>query len=100
VRTVSVNTVHWFDSFSSGKAITLISEVQSLGYIFVAASSTSRLYAYALQIFEQFSPKARTPIHWMPSSNHILSQNDHSRSFKVIRFGVNEEPLRGYFSTI
>jgi len=23
-------------------------------------------------------------------------QNDHSRSFKVIRFGVSEEPLRGY----
>jgi len=32
----------------------------------------------------------------MPSSDQILTQNDHSRSFKVIRFGVNEEPLRGY----
>ena len=32
----------------------------------------------------------------MPSSNQILTQNDHSRSFKVIRFGDNEEPLRGY----
>jgi len=32
----------------------------------------------------------------MPSSNQILTQNDHSRSFKVMRFGVNEEPLRGY----
>ena len=32
----------------------------------------------------------------MPSVNQILTQNDHSRSFKVIRFGVNEEPLRGY----
>jgi len=31
------------------------------------------------------------PTHWMPSSNQILTQNDHSRSFKVIRFGVNEE---------
>ena len=28
--------------------------------------------------------------------NQILTQNDHSRSFKVIRFGVSEEPLRGY----
>jgi len=32
----------------------------------------------------------------MSSWNQILTQNDHSRSFKVIRFDVNEEPLRGY----
>ena len=32
----------------------------------------------------------------MPSSDQILTQNDHSRSFKVIHFDVNEEPLRGY----
>jgi len=32
----------------------------------------------------------------MPSPNQILTQNDHSRSFKVIRFGVSEEPVRGY----
>jgi len=50
----------------------------------------------ALQISEQFHSKARTPTHGMPSLNQILTQNDHSRSFKVIRFGVNEEPLRGY----
>jgi len=49
----------------------------------------------AQQISEQFSPKARTSTHWMPSSDQIVTQNDHSRSFKVIRFGVNEEPLRG-----
>jgi len=42
------------------------------------------------------SPKARTPAHWIPSSDQILTQNDHSRSFKIIRFDVNEEPLRGY----
>jgi len=72
--------------------ITLISPVQSLGYILVAADSI----CVALQISEQFSPKARTPTHWMPSSDQILSQNNHSRSFKVIHFGVNEEPLRGY----
>jgi len=70
--------------------ITLISPVQSLGYIFVAANST----CVALQISEQFSPKARTPSHWMASLNQILTQNDHSKSFKVIRFGVNEKPLR------
>jgi len=91
-----VNTVHWFDASSSVKPmnnpITLISPVQSLGYIFVAADSI----CVALQISEEFSPKARMPTHWMPSSNQILTQNDHSRSFKVIRFGVNEEPLRGY----
>jgi len=72
--------------------ITLISPVQPLGYIFVAADSL----CVALQISEQFSPKARTPTHWMSSSNQTLTQNDHSRSFKVIRFGVNEELLRGY----
>ena len=32
----------------------------------------------------------------MPSSDQILTENDHSRSFKVIRFGVNEELLRVY----
>ena len=72
--------------------ITLISPVQSLGYIFVAADSI----CVVLQISQQYSPKARTPTHWMPSSNEILTQNDHSRSLKVIRFGVNEEPLMGY----
>jgi len=91
--TVSVNTVYWFDaSFSvtpMDTPITLISPVQSLGYIFVAADSL----CVDLQISEQFSPKARTPAHWMPSANQILTQNDHSRSFKVIRFGVSEEPL-------
>jgi len=49
-----------------------------------------------LQISEQYSPKARTQTHWMTSSDQILTQNDHSRSFKVIRFGVNEKPVRGY----
>jgi len=92
----SVNTVHWFDDSCSvtpmNTPITLISPVQSLGYIFVAADSL----CVALQISEQFSPRARTPTHWMSTSNQILAQNDHSRSFKVIRFGINEEPLRGY----
>jgi len=32
----------------------------------------------------------------MPSSKHILTQNDHSRSLKVICFGVSEKPLRGH----
>jgi len=32
----------------------------------------------------------------MPSTDQILTQNDHSRLFKVIHFGVNEKPLRGY----
>jgi len=72
--------------------VTLISPIQSLGYIFVAAN----IICVALQIFEQFSPKARKPIHWIPSSNQILTQNDHPTLFNVIRFGVNEEPLRGY----
>ena len=99
MRTVSVNTVHWFDDscslipLNNYNCITLISPVQSLaGLHFFAADSI----CVALQISEQFSPKARTPAHWMPSSKQILTQNDHSGSFKVIRFGVSEEPLRGY----
>jgi len=77
---------------SVNNPITLISPVQSLGYICVATDS---IYV-ALQISQQYSPKARTPTHWIPNSNEILTQNDHSRSLKVIRFGVNEEPVRGY----
>ena len=46
--------------------------------------------------FRTVLSETRTPTHWMSSSNQILTQNDHSRSFKVIRFGVNEEPLWGY----
>jgi len=75
--------------------ITLISPVQSLAGLNFSVAANS-ICVLALQITKQFSPKARTPIHWMPSSDQILTQNDHSRSFKVIRFGVNEEPLRGY----
>ena len=96
MRTVSVNTVHLFDDSCSliplNNSITLISPVQSLVGLFVAADSI----CIALQNSEQFSPKARTPAHWMMSSEQILTQNDHSRSLKVIRFGVNEEPLKGY----
>ena len=94
----TVNTVHWIAASCSfipllNNSITLISPVQSLaGLHFFAVDSI----CVALQISEQFSPKARTPTYWMPSSNQILTQNDHSRSFKVIRFSVNEELLRGY----
>ena len=52
----------------------------------------------ALQISEQFSPKARTPAHWMTRSDQILTQNGHSRSFTVIYFGIIEELLRGYIA--
>ena len=48
---MSVNTVHWFDACCSGtpvnNSITLISPVQSLGYIFAAGSICA-----ALQISE------------------------------------------------
>jgi len=71
--------------------ITLISPVQWRATFFAAGS-----LCVALQISEQFSLKARMPTHWMLSWNQILTQNDHSRSFKVIRFGVNKESLRGY----
>ena len=95
----TVNTVHWFDASCSvipvNNSVTLrpISPVQSLAGLHCLPLT---VYAYALQISEQFSPKVRTPAHWMPSSDQILTQNDHSGSFKVIRFDVNKEPLRGY----
>ena len=41
-------------------------------------------FFFALQISEHFSSKTRTPTHWIPSSKQILTQNDHSRLFKVI----------------
>jgi len=88
-------TLHWFDaSFwvtPVNNIIALISRVQ-WGVTFFAADSL----CVVLQISGQFSPEKRTPSHWMPSSNQILTQSDHSRSFKVIRFGVNQKPLRGY----
>jgi len=71
--------------------ITLISPVQWGVAKFFATDSL----CVALQVSEQFSLKARTPTYWMPSSKQILMQNNHSKSFKVICFGVNEEPLRG-----
>ena len=47
-----------------------------VGSIFFAADSL----CVALQISKQFSPIARMPTHWMPSSDKILTQNGHSRS--------------------
>jgi len=100
----TVNTVHSFDASCSvipvNNSITLISPVQ-VGLHFTYSTSWATFFAadsicVALQISEQFFPKDRTPTHWMPSSDQILMQNDHSRSFKVIRFGVIEEPLGGY----
>jgi len=34
----------------------------------------------------------------LPSPKQILTQNGQSRSFKVIDFGIIEEPLRGYMA--
>jgi len=81
----------WGTPVNNPITLTCISPVPWVGSIFVAGS-----LCVALQISEQFSPKARTPTYWMPYSDQILTQNDHSRSFNIIRFGVNEEPLRGY----
>jgi len=76
----------WRFLFGENKGITRqhLYHQYSGGYIFFAADSICT----AMQILEQFYPKTRTPTHWMPSSNQILTQNDYSRSFKVIRFGV------------
>jgi len=48
----------------------------------------------ALQIFEQFCPKSRNANSLVAEPEKILTQNDHSRSFKVIYFGV-----RGVYNT-
>ena len=65
-----------------------------MGYIFVADSIW-----VALQIFEQFCPKAgdANPL-VAESETDFNGQNGHSRSFKVIYFGTIEEPLTGYIA--
>ena len=53
----------------------------------------------AVRILEQLSPKARNanPLVVEPEAD-FFTQNGHSRSFKVIYFGVTEEPLRQYIA--
>ena len=43
-----------------------------------------------------FVRKPETPTYQLPSPKQILTQNGHSRSFKVIYFGIIEEPLMDY----
>jgi len=62
-----------------------------MGYIFVADSIW-----VALQVFEQFCPKAGDANPLVASQKQILTQNGHSRSFRVIYFGIIKEPLMGY----
>ena len=71
--------------------ITLITSIVA-GLHFCCADSYMRSSANFRIVFSE----TRTPAHWMPSSDQILTQNDHSWSFKVIRFGVNEGPLKSY----
>ena len=66
---------------------------KKMGYIFVADS-----ILVALQVFEQFCQKAGYANPLVASPKQILTQNGHSRSFKVIYFGIIEEPLRGYIA--
>ena len=40
----------------------------------------------------------RQPISWLQSPKQILTQNGHSRTFKVISFGIIEELLMGYIA--
>ena len=71
--------------------ITLISPVQWGAVFFCRWQSTRSSANFRTVLSESQKHQPR-----MSSSNQILTQNDNSRSFKVIRFGVNEEPLRGY----
>jgi len=63
-----------------------------MGYIFVAADSI----CVALQISEQFFSESQNASPLNAELGPDFNGNDHSRSFKVIRFGVNEQSLRGY----
>jgi len=95
VRTVSVNIVHWLDASSYtpvNNLITVISPVESLGYIFCRWVTV----CLALRICEQFFSESQNASPLDAEPDHILTQNNHSRSFNVICFGVNEEQLRGY----
>ena len=50
----------------------------------------------AMQIFEQFCAKARNANSLVFEPETDFTQNGHSRSYKVIYFGVSEETLRVY----
>ena len=54
--------------------ITLISTVQSLGYIFCRWQ-----YMRSSANFRTVFSESQKPTHWIPSSDQILTQNDHSR---------------------
>jgi len=47
----------------------------------------------ALHIFELFCPKARNASSLVAQPKTDLTQSGHSRSLKVIYFGVSEEPI-------
>ena len=55
-----------------------------------------RQHGQLCKFSNSFVRKPETPTHLLPSPKQILTQNGHSRSFKVIYFGITEEPLRGY----
>ena len=102
----TVNTVHWFDASCSvipaNNSITLISPVQA-GLHFTYSTSWATFFAADSICVLRSSANFRTVFSKSQNANPLdaefgpgLTQNDHSRSFKVIRFGINEEPLRGY----
>ena len=66
--------------------ITLITSTVA-GLHFCCRWQSVRSSAYFRTVFSQNAK---------PLDAEHETQYDHSRSFKVIRFGVNEEPLRGY----
>ena len=91
-----VNTVHWFDASCSGTSvnntITLISPVLTVPGLHFCRWQYVRNSANFRTVFSE--SQNTNPL--MPSSKHMLTQNDNSRSLKVICFGVSEKPLRGY----
>jgi len=84
-----LNTVHWFDASCSvtplNNSITLITSTVPSWATFSAADCT------CVGKFPKFSQKAKTPAHWMPCSDQILTQNDYSGSSMVVDFCTNRK---------
>ena len=56
------------------------------------------VYRQLCKFSNSFVRKPGTPTHQLSSQKHILTQNGHSRSFKVMYLGIIEEPLRSYIA--
>ena len=56
------------------------------------------VYGQLCKFSNSFVRYPETPTHQLPSPKQILTQNGHSRSFKVTYFGIIKKPLMGYIA--